>query len=217
MPGGVGIQVPSPLKSVSEVVRMSDEIEERGVQSIVEELEYVFESVREINRKIDEEGLDVPLLGFSASPYTLFYYMVGGTSKKNQSIGSHYLKNHPSETSRLLSQLNVIVGAYVRAQVEAGAKAVQIFEALGGTLSESEFRDVCLPVLKDLAEMFKRDNGVPVMIFARGQCGFNRELEEYYDGVTIDTNYDLEEVKGLKGVVQGGFKPEILIGENNEE
>ena len=63
MPGGVGIQVPSPLKSVSEVVRMSDEIEERGVQSIVEELEYVFESVREINRKIDEEGLDVPLLG----------------------------------------------------------------------------------------------------------------------------------------------------------
>ena len=63
MPGGVGIQVPSPLKSVSDVVRMSEEIEERGVESIVEELEYVFESVREINRKIEEEGLDVPLLG----------------------------------------------------------------------------------------------------------------------------------------------------------
>jgi len=217
MPGGVGIQVPEPLTCVEDVVRMSEEIESRGVDSIVNELSYVYDSVKLINEKIDSENLNVPLLGFSASPYTLFYYMVGGTSKKNQDIGSKYLKEHPKETKRLLNQLNIIVNGYVTRQVEAGAKAVQIFEALGGTLGESEFKEFCLPVLKDLAEMFKRDNDVPVMIFAREQCGFNGELEEWFDGVTIDTKVDLGSVKKLNGVVQGGFNPSILIGENNEE
>lgn len=40
---------------------------------------------------------------------------------------------------------------------------------------------------------------------------------QWFDGVTIDTKVDLGSVKKLNGVVQGGFNPSILIGENNEE
>ncbi len=92
MPGGVGIQVPNPLASPAEVAtRVPAKID------VQDKLSHVIESVKLIKKELDGK---VPLIGFSAAPWTLMYYMVGGSSKKNQDIGEKWLNEHPAEVQR---------------------------------------------------------------------------------------------------------------------
>jgi uroporphyrinogen decarboxylase len=89
MPGGVGIQVPNPLASPAEVAtRVPAKID------VKDKLSHVIEGVKLIKKELDGK---VPLIGFSAAPWTLMYYMVGGSSKKNQEVGEKWLKENPAE------------------------------------------------------------------------------------------------------------------------
>ena len=97
MPGGVGIQVPEPLKDPSEVTsRLPAKID------VEKELKHVIQAVTLIKSELKGK---VPLIGFSAAPWTLMYYMVGGSSKKNQEIASKWLDTHPVESQKLLDLL----------------------------------------------------------------------------------------------------------------
>jgi uroporphyrinogen decarboxylase len=89
MPGGVGIQVPNPLASPAEVAtRVPAKID------VKDRLSHVMEGVKLIKKELNGK---VPLIGFSAAPWTLMYYMVGGSSKKNQEVGEKWLKENPAE------------------------------------------------------------------------------------------------------------------------
>ena len=63
-------------------------------------LSHVLEAVTLIRQELKGE---VPLIGFSAAPWTLFYYIVGGTSKKNQENGERWLKEHPPSLALTLT------------------------------------------------------------------------------------------------------------------
>ena len=51
---------------------------------VKDKLSHVIDAVKLIKKELDGK---VPLIGFSAAPWTLMYYMVGGSSKKNQETG----------------------------------------------------------------------------------------------------------------------------------
>jgi len=110
MPGGVGIQVPEPLASAAEVESRLPKTVDVKV-----ELAHVIESVKLIRKALVAEDRDVPLIGFSAAPWTLMYYMVGGSSKKNQEVGEKWLNEHPVESQELLDRLTATVIEYMSA------------------------------------------------------------------------------------------------------
>ena len=181
MPGGVGIQVPEPLKDPSEVMsRLPTKID------VKKELKHVIEAVKLIKSELKGK---VPLIGFSAAPWTLMYYMVGGSSKKNQKIASTWLETHPLESQKLLDLLTDTVIDYMSAQIEAGADLMQVFEAMGEFVCEEKFYRWCLPCLRKIAmELRKKHPTTPLLVFPRGATYALQEMQEIgFDVVTLDT------------------------------
>jgi len=216
MPGGVGILVPQPLASAGEVATRIPNIDAISEDFVKDKLSHVLESVRLIRKKMDEESMTIPLIGFSAAPWTLLFYMVGGSSKKNNEIGMQWLNDHPEESTTLLEILTKVVVEYMSAQVENGAHMLQVFEAMGMMIDEENFDKFALPCLKEISKELKsRFPDVPLMAFSRGASFANPKLAELdFDVVTIDGSVDREtarEVIGDNVALQGNYDPRELI------
>jgi len=92
MPGGVGILVPNPLKGPEDLERLPD-IETAGTPAFVQDkLGHVLEAVKQIRAAMAKENKSIPLIGFSAAPWTLLYYMVGGSVRALSSPSLSLLK-----------------------------------------------------------------------------------------------------------------------------
>lgn len=169
MPGGVGILVPNPLGGPEEVAHRIPHVDEMTPEYVEEHLGHVLEAVRQIRTKMELEGKSIPLIGFSAAPWTLLFYMVGGSSKKNTDIGMKWLNEYPEESTVLLETLTKIVVEYMSAQVENGAHMLQVFEAMGMMIDEEKFYEFAMPCLEVIAtELKERFPDVPLMVFSRG-------------------------------------------------
>jgi len=222
MPGGKGILVPRPLESPEDLSRLAPN--PATAEFVEDRLAHVLESVRRIVSTMDEEGFgDVPLIGFSAAPWTLFFYMVGGSSRKRTDAGEIWLKEHPEASRELLELLSEVIIEYLSAQARAGCKVLQVFEAMGEHISPDNFNSFALPAMRRIAEGLKeRHPEVPLMVFPRGACYALTDLQTAgYDVVTVDTATDLAEASsqlkaeaaktgGRVANLQGNFDPKWL-------
>lgn len=235
MPGGVGIQIPCPLLGPADMkerlpkllllhhASAEEEVKKENVVAafVQDKLGHVMESIRLIRTKMTSENISIPLIGFSAAPWTLLFYMVGGSSKKNQHIGMDWLHTHPTASQDLLDMLTNIVIEYMSLQVENGAHMLQLFEAMGMMIDPAEFEQYALPCLRTVAsELKRRYPNIPLMIFARGACYMNEQLSTMgYDVVTIDGSVNRETARSVvadRAGLQGNFDPGELIVTNGK-
>eukprot|EP00561_Arcocellulus_cornucervis_P013376 CAMPEP_0185799844 /NCGR_PEP_ID=MMETSP1322-20130828/551_1 /TAXON_ID=265543 /ORGANISM="Minutocellus polymorphus, Strain RCC2270" /LENGTH=458 /DNA_ID=CAMNT_0028495447 /DNA_START=96 /DNA_END=1472 /DNA_ORIENTATION=- len=221
MPGGVGIQVPNPIKDPADLAKRIPDASTMTPEYVSENLGHVIESVKLIKTKMAEEGMAQPLIGFSAAPWTLLFYMVGGSSKKNNDIGVQWLSDHPDDSRRLLNVLTKIIIEYMSAQVEAGANMLQLFEAMGMMIDEANFEKFAMPCLKEIAtELKARFPDVPLMVFSRGASFANEALSNLgYDVVTIDGSVDRATARATVGGrtgLQGNYDPRELIDDGSK-
>jgi uroporphyrinogen decarboxylase len=222
MPGGVGIQVPHPLQGPDEVTSRLVPTAELTNEWVQQHLGHVLTAVRQIRTSMADEHISIPLIGFSAAPWTLMYYMVGGSSKKNQDIGVAWLRNHPTESRLLLDKLTQVVVEYMSAQVDAGAHILQLFEAMGMHIDNDNFQEFAMPCLESIAlELKRRHPQVPLMVFARGACQMNDKLAQLgcFDVITMDGDVDRKtarEIIGANVSLQGNYDPAELIQENGK-
>jgi uroporphyrinogen decarboxylase len=183
-------------------------------------------------KKIKEELKGkVPLIGFSAAPWTLMYYMVGGSSKSNTDNGMIWLREYPEASAKLLDILTNTVIEYTSAQIDAGADLIQIFEAMGNFIDKDLFEEWALPYMNKITKELKlRYPHIPLLIFPRGATYSNDALQQMgYDVVTLDTNSDrvlsrkiLEGIAAIKtpvlgrvSSIQGNFPVTLLNKETS--
>jgi len=119
MPGGVGIQVPNPVESVSAAKTLIEEFKEqvKSPEFVKDKLGHVLEAITLILGKLQSESISIPLIGFSAAPYTLMYYMLGGTSKKHKDVGMTWLRENEETARELMELLTDLVIEYCSMQV----------------------------------------------------------------------------------------------------
>ncbi|HET8624941.1 MAG TPA: uroporphyrinogen decarboxylase [Gemmatimonadales bacterium] len=154
---GVGPRFPDPIRSSADLARLRDVVPEEG-------LGYVLQAIRLTRRELSGR---VPLIGFAGGPWTLLSYMVEGGGSKSWTVAKRFLVERPDDAHALLGRLARAVGSFLKAQVSAGAQAVQLFESCAGALGPDDFRVFALPYLAEAARMAKAA-GVPVIAFAPG-------------------------------------------------
>jgi uroporphyrinogen decarboxylase len=108
-----------------------------------------------------------------------------------------------------------MIADYLKAQVEAGAQALQIFDSWAGALGRNDYREFALPHSKRLFAALK-GTGVPLIHFGVGTNAILRELTEAGgDVVGLDWRQPLDEgwaTIGHDRAVQGNLDPTLLLG-----
>src|SRR4051812_8388399 len=148
---GIGPRFHQPLRAPADFDRLSDAVPER-------DLPYVLDALRLARRELAGR---VPLIGFAGAPWTLMSYMVEGEGSKAFTHAKRLLVQDPARAHALLARLAQVVGAFLVAQVRAGAQAVQLFDSWASALGPHDFREFALPYLAE-AVRIARGAGVPV-------------------------------------------------------
>lgn len=174
---------------------------------------YAIEAVRLIAKELTTR---MPLIGFAGAPLTLAAYLVEGSGSKDFNRLRSFLHAEPEAAEELLTSLAEVMGRYLRAQVEAGAQAVQLFDTWAGVLSESVYRRFALPaVQKVFAALEGLD--VPKIYFAQAAAAFWPAVAESgADVLGVDWRMTLADARaklpGVPGelVLQGNLDPAML-------
>lgn len=192
-------------------VRGEADLKNLHVPDPAQETGFVLDAVRLIRRELDSR---IPLIGFSGAPFTLATYLVeGGTSKNFRRILT-WMYADSEGFSRLLDLLTETVILYLRAQVEAGVQAVQLFDTWAGLLSRRLYREFALPGTTRVVQALK-GMGVPVILYVNGCSPFLEEMPASgVDVISVDWRLSLAEAVGrTRGSVslQGNLDPMALF------
>jgi uroporphyrinogen decarboxylase len=178
-------------------------------------LAYVMDAVSLIRKELNGE---VPLIGFSGSPWTLATYMVEGGSSKTFGKVKAMLYEQPLAAHALLAKLADSVSDYLNAQIAAGAQAVQIFDSWGGALSHSAFREFSLQYIQRIvASLNNAPDGskVPVIVFCKACNGHLEAIADTQcDALGVDWTITLADARARVGdrvALQGNLDPSILL------
>ena len=192
-------------------VRTPRDIDRLAPPDPEEDLRYVVDTVRLLRAELGER---IPLIGFAGSPWTLATYMVEGGSSVHFARAKSLLYEQPRAAHRLLEVLAESVRTYLRAQVEAGASVLMIFDTWGTVLAPDEYRDFSLAYLARIVRSLKMEVDTPIVLFGRGGGQWLNELAATgCDALGIDWTVHIgrawREV-GDRVALQGNLDPCVL-------
>lgn len=191
------------------------EIRDLAVPDIDAQLGYVLDAVAQVRQALDNE---VPLIGFSGSPFTLACYMVEGGGSSDFHSLKRMLYTRPDLLHRILEITAASVTVYLNAQIERGAQAVMLFDTWGGVLSHAAFHAFSLAYLKRVLNGLKREHEgvrVPSIVFTKGGGLWLESLAECgADALGLDWTVDIGAARqrvGSRVALQGNLDPAILL------
>lgn len=178
-------------------------------------LRYVMDAVAEIRRALANS---VPLIGFSGSPFTLACYMVEGGGSDDFRTVKTMLYSRPDLLHKILAVNADAVTAYLNAQIESGAQAVQIFDTWGGALSDAAYQEFSLAYMQRVIAGLKKSHDgerVPCIVFTKGGGQWLEAIAASgCDAVGLDWTTDIGAARrrvGDKVSLQGNFDPMALF------
>jgi uroporphyrinogen decarboxylase len=178
------------------------------------DLRYVTDAVRLIRKNLQGQ---VPLIGFSGSPWPLATYMVeGGSSKSFQKVKA-LMYESPILMHKMLDKLAQSVAAYLNAQIAAGAQTVMLFDTWGGMLSSEDYLEFSLQYARQVRELLNTNyNGqqIPTVLFTKGGGLWLEAMAgSGYDALGLDWQTDIGLARSRVGdqvALQGNMDPVAL-------
>lgn len=198
---GKGPVIDNPIQSYADVERL-------GTIQPEEDVPYVLDTI-----KLLREQLTVPLISFAGAPFTLASYMIEGGPSKSYNKTKAFMYAEPKAWHLLMDKLGEMTITYVKAQIAAGAQAIQIFDSWVGTLNVHDYRAFVKPVMERIFSELQKEK-VPLIMFGVGASHLVNEWNDLpLDVVGLDWRLQIKEARelGVTKTVQGNLDPAILL------
>ncbi len=190
------------------------DIEQLPIPDVADSLHYVFAAAKLIRQEMPAQ---LPLIGFSGSPWTLACYMVEGKSSRDfkKILNLVYTENEVAH--RLLNKLAISVTAYLIEQIKAGVNALMLFDTWGGILSARHYQDYSLYYMSTIVQEIKKHYPhIPIILFTKGGGQWLEVMAASgCDALGIDWTCDLSTARqrvGTQVALQGNMHPAVLLG-----
>lgn len=201
---GKGPVIEQPFRTKSDLSRL------RPIEPELD-IPYVLETIRIL---IAELSQDIPLIGFAGAPFTVASYLVEGGRSKEYVHTKALMYGQPKVWEELANRLADMALATLRAQVAAGARAIQLFDSWVGALSEADYRRHVLPASQRIFAGLA-DLDVPRIHFGVGTGHLLAAMSEAgADVVGVDWRTPLDQASTLVGpnkALQGNLDPTALF------
>jgi uroporphyrinogen decarboxylase len=200
----VGPVVESPFGDASDVDRL------RPLEPEID-VPFVIEAVKML---VAELG-PIPLIGFAGAPFTLASYLIEGGPSQSHLKTKTLMYSQPELWQKLMDRLADIVLAFLKAQVEAGANAVQLFDSWVGHIGATDYRNHVMPSVQRIFSGLEA-SGVPRIHFGI----MTSHLLELMKGagadvMGIDWRTPIDEARtrlGPRVPLQGNLDPTVCLG-----
>ena len=189
--GDAGPNLPNPVRSRADVARLKifDPETETG---------FLPEAIRRIVK----------------SPWTLACYMVEGQTKEGFATVKSFLYHEPKTFRELLHRIAQATIPYLKAQIAAGATAVQLFDTWCGELNLQDYQDFALPAVQEIIAGLS--GSVPVIYYTKASQHLLPAVARSGAHVlSVDWRVDLAVIRkslGPKIALQGNVDPAVLFG-----
>ncbi len=196
----------APIGGAAELSKLSAKAASKRFDLVYEAIELIVAGL----------GDQTPLIGFCGAPWTVASYMVEGGGSPDQRAAKLMAYRDPHTFKALLDLLVETSSAYLVGQIEAGARALKIFDSWAGSLADNDFAAF---VIEPTAEIVRRVKSaypaVPIIGFPRGSSA---HFERYVTGTGIDAlgcdtaaPLDLMAQMQSRLPVQGNLDPLLLL------
>lgn len=202
---GIGPILPEPLTKASDVEKLI-------VPDPVDRMGFVGDAISLVCREVPQ----IPLIGFAGAPFTLASYMIEGRGSRVFDRAKKFMYDDPKLWRTLCEKLVKTVTAHLLMQVEAGCRAVQIFDSWAGHLGPDDYLNFALPYTVEIIDQLKAATDVPVILFAKGVHACYEQLSRCgADVLGVDWTMPLDQARALTNdrvSLQGNLDPMTLLG-----
>lgn len=190
----------------------------RDVQNIrklqpTEDIPYLLKTINIVKKELQDT---VPLIGFSAAPFTLASYLIEGQPSRTFIATKSFMYTNQDAWHHLMKKLTEMIISYLLCQVEAGVDALQIFDSWVGCLSEEDYQEFVLPYTSQIFTSLK-NNKVPTIHFGTNTAAmFGSFSSVDCDVIGIDWRMSLSKAwrqLRYKKAIQGNLDPALLLAD----
>ena len=212
---GMGVEFGDRGPCMSDPLTGRDGIERLCIPDPVESTGFVMDVIRATHARVDGK---VPVLGFAGAPWTLACYALEGSPSRTFAAAQRMVYESPSDLHLLMEKIADTVTAYLLAQVEAGANAIQLFDSWGGMLGHQAFEEFSLAYCRRILEGLD-GCGVPRILFIRGAASHLDAIASMVDELGVEA-VSLDEMTrpqhaleifGHRCALQGNLPPQALF------
>ena len=215
---GLGVEVEfAPGPTIAEPIRSGAQVEALRAPDPRESVPFVFEILRTLRAELASREL--PLLGFAGAPFTLAAYLVEGQGSRHFGTWKRMLWREPALARALLARLTDLTVAYLNAQIEAGAQAVQLFDTWAGLLSPADYRAWVQPTHREIAAKLDRAAAPLILYVNDGAHVLEETAESGADVISLDWRVELADAArrvGDRVSLQGNLDPCALAAPPDE-